>query len=366
MLLYAVIVLLWILISVFTAAQFAELPAAAVGGLSFGVLVLRQLISWSIWIPIGMFTVFMGRKFPLGRAPFLHTAIHLLVCIFVIAVHLSESLALRQLALRMDSHVAVSEGQIHYIGRVYLIADVVLYWGILGMTYAVEYYRLYRERELHAAVLQNELSEARLQTLTMQLQPHFLFNALNSAVTLIRKDEKKTAIKMLVSLSDFLRYVTDTAQRDMVQVQEEMLFVKKYLEVEQIRFHDRLSLDIILENGVESALVPTLITQPLVENAVKHGIGASLQAGTIQIRTYKQGEYLCIEVHDSGRGTMVHATTQVSTDVVRKGVGLMNVQSRLQHIFGETASVEFRTDAETGTTVLLRLPFREQPTQAHL
>jgi LytS/YehU family sensor histidine kinase len=190
----------------------------------------------------------------------------------------------------------------------------------------------------------------------MQLHPHFLFNTLHSISSLVLEDPPK-ANSMIARLGDFLRLTLDHSEQQVVSLQEELEFVRCYLEIEQVRFGDRLTLHYEIEPATLSAEVPHLILQPVVENAIQHAIAPRAEAGHISILARRYDNLLCLEVKDSGPG--------VGKEVVHSpghGVGLKNVQARLERLYGAASSLEMVNRGDTGLAVMIQLPFRlDQP-----
>jgi len=200
------------------------------------------------------------------------------------------------------------------------------YMVVVGAYYAFDYYQKYRERDLRALELEGRLTQAELQNLKMQLHPHFLFNTLNTISVLMTKDTK-AANSVLVRLSDLLRMALDNVSTHEVTLKEELDFLARYLEIEQTRFEDRLTVRMRIEPGVLAARVPNLILQPLVENAIRHGVAPLLTPGTIEISARRENGNLRLEVRDNGSGL------PNSNQHVREGVGLSNTRARLVQVY---------------------------------
>ncbi len=226
-----------------------------------------------------------------------------------------------------------------------------IYGTMLGCVYAYQYFVEAREREADAACLASQLSDARLDALRMQLNPHFLFNSLNTVLVLVRERDTAAASRMLELLADVLRQVLQQDRPREVPLRDELQFVERYLAIEQVRFSDRLRVEWSVEDRAAAALVPDLITQPLVENAVRHGVARRAEAGTIRIAARVIGDSLEMTVRDDGAGVG-------PTDPERYGVGLSNTRERLRTLYGETAVVTITTLPTGGTEVLLRFPYR--------
>jgi two-component sensor histidine kinase len=232
----------------------------------------------------------------------------------------------------------------------------VIFWAIVGATWTVTYAALSRERELRASQLETRLVSARLETLKMQLHPHFLFNTLNSILPLVFRDAD-AASRTVVRLADLLRLSLQNETDDLLPLRKEIELLQVYLEIQRTRFQDRLFLDLDVAPDVGDALVPNLILQPLVENAIKHGIAARPGAGRIAIRVFRENDHrLALRVQDDGPGPPVGARLGEGT-----GVGLRNTRDRLDLLFGEDHDFAFRGSPGRGCEVVLSIPFVYAP-----
>jgi LytS/YehU family sensor histidine kinase len=209
-----------------------------------------------------------------------------------------------------------------------------------------------QERELEAERIRSQLAESRLEALTAQLQPHFLFNTLQGISTLIARDPV-AADRMLTSLSDLLREVLRRGDTREVELGEELRVLESYLDISRTRFGERLTVTVDVEACAERALVPFFILQPLVENALHHGISSHAGAGSIEIGARRDGERLLLTVADDGPGT-------VAPDAQR-GIGLANTRARLEELYGRANSLELGRPPEGGFRVSVAIPYRERP-----
>lgn len=226
------------------------------------------------------------------------------------------------------------------------------YLPIVIVAYAVSYHQSFRERELRASQLESQLSKARLQTLKAQLQPHFLFNTMHSISALMLTDVQ-AADRMMTRLSDLLRLSFQNSGVQMTTLGNEMEFVNGYLEIERTRFEDRLRISLDLAPDCLDAMVPHLLLQPLVENAVKHGVSRLSSGGEIRIVARREVGDLHLRVRDNGPGL-----TAAFEEKSKSGVGLKVTRDRLTTLYGQRASCEIRSLADGGAEVDLRLPFR--------
>jgi sensor histidine kinase YesM len=223
---------------------------------------------------------------------------------------------------------------------------------IILASYAFSYYQRYRQGELRASQLEAQLSQAQLQALKMQLHPHFLFNTLHSISALLHKDTE-AARKMISRLGDFLRLTLENGGTQEVTLEQEMEFLKCYLEIERIRFQDRLTTRIEVAPQALDSHVPNLILQPIVENAIRHGIAPRSTPGLIEIRAEQENEWLRIKVRDNGPGLPVNRSTG---NLFKKGLGLVNTQKRLDRLYGAAHRFELANAPEGGLVVTLEFP----------
>jgi signal transduction histidine kinase len=224
-----------------------------------------------------------------------------------------------------------------------------IYWVLLGADHTMRYYRHVGERDLLAARLESQLSQARLSVLRDQLNPHFLFNTLNSIAVLVRHDPV-AAEAMLHRLSDFLRGTLEGGEAPLCSLDEELTRVRTYLGIEECRFQDRLSIRFQIDRDALVALVPSFILQPLVENALRHGIAPRPGPGLVEVTAQRNGGRLCLAVRDDGAG--------LPLPPVREGVGLSNTRRRLQALYGSGSRLELRSRVPRGTEVLVELPWQ--------
>lgn len=232
-----------------------------------------------------------------------------------------------------------------FVARLFLNPNFPAYLTIISVSHAFYFSRRGRERGIRAAELSASLAEARLQALRMQIQPHFLFNSLNALGALIQKDTD-AAEQMLAVLGDFLRATLEGSAEPEVSLRRELVYVERYLTIEKVRFGQRLKYFILPEEATLTARLPTLLLQPLVENAVRHGIEPQCRDGIILIKAWLKDGFVHILVHDNGAGIAASAC---------EGIGLSNIRSRLREHYGEAGSLALVSDH--GTKVEIRLPF---------
>jgi sensor histidine kinase YesM len=240
-----------------------------------------------------------------------------------------------------------------------------IYLLIALTSYAVGYYRRYREGQVRTLQLEAQLSQAQLQALKMQLHPHFLFNTLHSISALLTKDVE-SARKMITRLGDFLRLTLENSGSQEVTLQQEMEFLSCYLEIERIRFQNRLVTRVDLAEQTLDAKVPNLILQPIVENAIRHGIAPRSTPGLIEIEAKQHNGALRIQVRDNGPGLSDHRT---SVNLFKKGLGLANTETRLERLYGAAHLFDLSNNPDGGLIVTLEIPFHKDgaaPSQSEI
>jgi signal transduction histidine kinase len=236
--------------------------------------------------------------------------------------------------------------------------SLMVYAVIVGVSHAIAFYHESQERKLKAAQLETRLVEARLKTLEAELHPHFLFNTLHAISTLVHRDPE-SADRMISRLSDLLRITFDRTGEPKVSLKEEIDFLQKYLDIEQTRFQDRLTVHVSVEPDALDGDVPRMILQPIVENAIKHGIAGRHGGNQIQILAGRDGDRLWMQVRDNGGGLQVR-----TLKALRTGVGLSNTRARLDCLYGRHYRLEF-SDKHGGLSVLIAIPFQRVATVGH-
>ncbi len=229
--------------------------------------------------------------------------------------------------------------------------NLLVYWVIISVNHAFDYYDKLREREVRTAELERHLTEARLQALQMQLNPHFLFNTLHAISALMHKDVD-AADRMLVRLSELLRHALEATDTQEVTLREELDFLSRYLDIEHTRFGPRLTVEMKIAPETLEALVPNLVLQPLLENAIRHGIEPHARPGSIEVSAKRDGESLRLEVRDNGDGLAGGAPTE--------RVGLSNTRARLSQLYGHAQKFSLSNAPQGGFLASIDLPFRLQ------
>ena len=323
-----------------------------------GRLFVLNVAYWFIPALLMPIVVAVARRFPLDSGQRLFAlAVHGVAALMFAVVRFIGFLGVRFL-IWSDGGKSPAVPFWTYVQRQFLNdLDWILmvYAGIVGLSHAVAYYHETQEQKLKEAQLETRLVEAQLKTLQAELHPHFLFNTLHAISTLIHRDPE-SADRMISRLSDLLRITFDRSGEAKVTLKEEVDFLQKYLDIEQTRFPDRLTVRVEIDPDTLDAEVPRMILQPLVENAIKHGIAPRADRGHLQIAAGRQEERLWMEVRDNGGG--LHGGTLKK---LRTGVGLSNTRARLECLYAGQHRLEF-TDQHGGLAVRVEIPFHRHTT----
>ena len=315
------------------------------------------ILTWSSWALLTPLMVWLARRFSLVGATWKrYVLVHIPAFLIISALHSAMATAIT-LAIKPFDDMGTSSMAFwpRFLSRMQgaFGSDLLVYGGVIGVCYAFDYYGKYRERELIATQLESQLAQAQLESLRTQLQPHFLFNTLNGIVGLVRDNKNEAAVNMLVGLSDLLRHALDHSTQQEVELKEEINFLELYLKIQQMRFSDRLRIEIDIDPETTRAMVPSLILQPLVENALRHGIARSIASGIVGIVSRKEDAFLKLTVFDNGAGLPENWQLKSSG-----GIGLANTAARLQQLYGEDHRLDVRNRSGGGAEVVIVIPFR--------
>ncbi len=310
---------------------------------------LGNLSYWYEWAALAPSVLYLGGRYQFARGAWRTP----------LAVHVAGGFAytIAHMSLMVLFHYLLMEPTGNLLYSVLRTGDwdMMIYWSLVGLRHAVDYYGEAQQRALTESHLQTSLVEARLDALRHQLQPHFLFNTLHAISTLMHKDVD-AADKMLVRLSDLLRLTMGAGAVQEFALKKELEFLEKYLAIEQVRFGDRLRVELDVEPETLDARVPYLILQPLVENAIRHGIASRVEQGRIRVHAQRDGDTLQLTVEDNGRGLTAQALA-----AFRQGIGLNNTRARLRHLYGNAHHLSFRQVNGEGLTVAMTIPWRTLP-----
>ena len=335
----------WLALALFDATQTVVSMRSMGMQHHWWTLFFVTMSAWAVWAAATPLALRLLRRFPLPSRAASNWVVHGMACLAIGATWTAWAAMLEHttnpFAYAKGADPFLPLWKAKFIGS--LVGDVILYGSIaaLSVTFAARE-RLSQQREL--------LAKAQLAALRTQLEPHFIFNALNAVTGLIREKKDNDAIATIAALGDLLRRVTDRSDRQLVTLAEEAEFLRRYLDIQQVRFAERLRCELDLPAELAPALVPDLILQPLVENAIKHGIARRAKGGALRVVAARDGDRLVLSVFNEGPAL---------ADGVQDGVGLANTRQRLQVLYGEHQSLVLRT-VEHGVLAVLSLPFREQ------
>jgi two-component system LytT family sensor kinase len=332
----------------------------------------HHLIAWLtgayIAAALTPFVLWLGRRLPFRRTNWVRIA----------SIHLTLSLAFALLQLVVEAFLLFRFGVFPSVMKSYVTTfvflatigfhqDMMTYWIILGIQRAFRYYRDYQRRErdalrleLRASELKSRLTHARLSALKTQLQPHFLFNTLNAITVLVRQGKGQEAEETLARLSDLLRCVLEDVEAQEVPLRRELDYLRLYLSIEKVRFKDRLAIEVEVDPDVLDAAFPHLGLQPLVENAIRHGVGRRSAAGHIRIAAGRAGDALQVRIQDDGPGFSFELASRSA------GIGLANTRARLDQLYGTQGTLTMENAPEGGAVVTVSVPFRAVPNEAAL
>ena len=326
--------------------------------------VLMQLPRWMTWALFTPLIFKLADRFPFRRDRLRQSiGIHVLIALAVAA---SIEVVWLQISLVLQSYIEPElMGRIRenwaevYSGAVLsrLVSGAFTYAAVLGVATTLGYHRRAREREVRAAQLEAQLALAQVQALKMQVHPHFLFNTLHAVTVLIREDPT-AATKVVTRLGDLLRLTLSRATTAQVSFRRELEILTLYLEIERTRFQDRLEINYDVQPTTLSALVPDLILQPLVENAIRHGVSPNAGTGRITVRSRREGDSLVLEIRDNGAGLAPGQTP-------RDGIGLSTTRARLERLYGTGQQMTLATLPEGGCVARIRIPYQPTSDNGH-
>jgi len=306
------------------------------------LLIGHYMLVWWGWVPLTFLVIRFTERRPLIPPSAANVLAHFLGALVVAVIHVSYWTTLTQVMQPFDrltaswSSVVISEALFFR-----LPLEIILYFVVAGLAHGALFYQRSRQ-------LERSLMNARLHALELQIQPHFLFNTLNTIAALVRTERNKEAVSMIAGLSDLLRYVLDHAGQQMVSLEDEKEMLQRYLEIQRTRFADRLTYTIEVGDDVRRAAVPVFILQPLAENAIRHGVAQSSSAGVVNVSAFRVNGHLRIEMFNSGR----------VGDSNGLGIGLRNTRERLEQLFGADQQFDLR-EARGGVVASITMPFRE-------
>jgi two-component system, LytTR family, sensor kinase len=344
-------VLLWTLVGLAFVVQYVALHF--IEGIPFSWEIAGwQFVGWYVWLALTPLIAYLTRRHPITsttwpRRVALHLGFAALISAGEVAFYTGLRWAVDVLVLGRTFDPAE---YYRYAVLRSLFFDVLFYTCIAAVTHAFALESAARKRAVRLERLERQLAEAELRALRMQLNPHFLFNTLHT-ISAIMDENVPGARRLMADLSDLLRRSLDGVRRPFVTLDEEIDFLSRYLNIEQERLGDRLSVRFDVDEDARAALVPHLILQPLVENAIRHAIAPFAAGGTITVTGHVEGEVLVLAVEDDGPGVRDNAPTSST------GIGLPTTRDRLKGLYGEAGTLDVDSTPGAGTTVMVRMPY---------
>jgi signal transduction histidine kinase len=343
-------VALWSLVGLAIASEIYLSSNFLGRSITWGEAISDSLEDWYVYGVLSLAVVWVARRYPPERGPRWVTAV----------IHLGAALAfsivfivVRTLVGEVDSLIAGEPASFGEIFHPLLVRtfpfNLLVYGVILTVSHALDYYRKYHERTIQTLELEKHLTEARLQALLHQLKPHFLFNTLNGIASLMHTDVDD-ADRMLVRLSELLRITMSHTGAPQTTLREEVAFIERYLDIEKIRFRNRLDVVIAVDDDAIEAQVPSLILQPMVENAMHHGIEPHSRTGRIELRGVRRDGNLLLTITDNGAG-------MPAGGFKREGIGVTNTRARLAELYGSGQKLEMANQPEGGLCVSITIPY---------
>lgn len=344
----------WTLVAFFFTSQIVTQSRVTNRPLPFFKVLSWEIFSCYVWLAILPLILWLGRRFRFEKKMWPQSlVVHLIASLLIALAQQSiDATVLPHLGYPPNQQFASFLEKYQFFLLLNYHVSVAIYWVVIGVQYAIGYYLMYRERELRASQLEAKLAQSRLQILKMQLHPHFLFNTLNTVSELIYQNPE-AAECMITDLSDLLRLSLENAGVQEVPLRQELDFLEKYLQIEQTRFHDRLRVRMTIDPQALDASVPNMILQPLVENAIRHGIAPLSAGGQVEIEAARQNGSLILSVSDDGRGL-----PEGGIAAIKEGVGLSNTRARLKHLYGTSQHFELNGAPEQGVKLTLTIPYR--------
>lgn len=344
----------WSVPAVISAGQISIINPEEMARTTFSQNLIAQLPLWWFWAAITPLISWLLQKWPLERGRLSRAlVIHVSVMLATAVLHTVIIAVYGRAMYPPPAGETGSPLSVWILGyfRSRLQFELLTYLLVLVMLQGLSWLRQMRERELAATRLQAQLSQAELLALKMQLHPHFLFNTLHAIGVLVRENPA-AAERTITLLGDLLRTTLTHAGVQEVTLEEELGFLRTYLEIEQLRFQDRLTVRFEVEPGMERSLVPNFILQPLVENAVRHGIETREESGSIVIRVRREGTDIELAVLDDGAGLTSKGSNSGN------GIGLSTTRSRLAMLYGAQGRLELTPRPEGGLACIVRLPLK--------
>ena len=341
----------WTGFGIFMGAQSYYLLLRSGHPLPWGTTLFRELVYAYLWAALTPAVLAFARKYPLDTKRWMSRfLLHLGASVGVALIH------------KVSYHVIImaveaSPGKVFSFERLfsemwtYLDYGILLYWLLLILRHAAGFYQKFKEKEFRASQLEAQLTRSQLDALKMQLQPHFLFNTLN-AISVLITHHPDNARRMISKLAEMLRITLESGGKHEVPLEQELVFLKSYLDIEQTRFEDRLTVKLQIAPETMGAMVPNLLLQPIVENAMRHGVAEHLGPTVVEVRTERQNGSLMLQVKDNGPGLHAHKGN-------KEGIGFTNTRARLKQLYGAKFSFDVVNAPEGGALATIIIPFHK-------
>jgi two-component sensor histidine kinase len=345
---------IWFGVALFDATQTVLVMRSEGMHHAWARLFLTLLVVWLPWACATPFVLRLSRRYPVTQWKHISTwTVHIGACLAIDLVY-SGWRSLLEFLFNPWANATQAPFRNIWLNEFEngLLSHFVLYGTVLAVGAMLDSRERLAQQQMEAARLSEQLSRAQLTALRHQIEPHFLFNTLNAIAGLVRENRNDDAVSMIAGLSDFLRRTLNESQRQEVPLGEEMDFLQRYLDIQKVRFADRLDLRVDVPPELLAAQVPSLILQPMVENAVKHGIAKRAQGGTIRISAARLNSRLTLRVFNDG------PNLPTDWESMRTGIGISNVRTRLQRLYGDSFDLRLQNQ-DTGVEVLVSVPFRE-------
>ena len=347
--------MIWFGMGLFDASQTVFVMRAEGMHHAWVYLFVTLLLSWLPWALATPLVLRLGRRYPPTRLRPLTTWLaHLGTCagIGLAAAAWTSGLEiwLNPWALSPPPQQFLHDWLYKFYNT--SLGSLILYASILAISYVLESREKLSRQQAETARLNEQLSRAQLDALRRQIEPHFLFNTLNAIAGLVRENRNDAALNMIVKLSDFLRRVVQDSTHQEVPLEEEVEFLQKYLDIQKARFAERLRLSVDVPNELSAARVPSLILQPMVENAIKHGIAKRIQGGEIRVAACRSKGMLTLRIYNDGPGL------PAGFDQNGSGTGIANVRTRLQSLYGDGFELTMKNQRPDGVEVSVSVPYR--------
>lgn len=350
---WGVLLSVWLAIGGLLTLELYLSLSAADPAVSLGSVAVGQFMRVLFWAALTPPVFWLQRVFPISRGTWywaipLHGALSVAAMAVIYLGRLGVAFVYFGESAAGFWDRALSE----FYGR--NLVDIAIYWAVCGAGYTMEVMRQYRETQLRSARLEKDLAQAEMKALKAQLHPHFLFNTLNTIAVLVRDGQNTEAVSLIAKLSALLRMTLESTGQQEITLRQELDFLERYLAIQHARFSDRLNVRFDVDPGALEAMMPNLLLQPLVENAVIHGFSRKTGAGSIEVVARREIDRLQLAVRDDGPGFPANRAA------MREGIGLANTRNRLARLFGADARFECANRPEGGAEVTISIPFRSR------